>query len=84
MGQAITITNLEYSAADLRRLMSRHKDGAVVRRLMALALILEGKSRTEAAQQSGMERQTLRDWVHRYNGEGLAGLFEVDPDYGTG
>jgi len=75
MGQAITITNLEYSAADLRRLMSRHKDGAVVRRLMALALILEGKSRTEAAQQSGMERQTLRDWVHRYNGEGLAGLF---------
>ena len=74
MGQAITITNLEYSAADLRRLMSQHKDGAVVRRLMALALILEGKSRTEAAQQSGMERQTLRDWVHRYNAEGVAGL----------
>lgn len=75
MGQAITITNLEYSAADLRRLMSRQKDGAVVRRLMALALILEGKSRTAAARQSGMERQTLRDWVHRYNAEGLAGLF---------
>jgi len=54
--------------------MSKEKDGAVVRRLMALALILEGKSRTEAAQQSGMERQTLRDWVHRYNAEGLAGL----------
>ena len=74
MGQAITITNLEYSAGDLRRLMSRQKDGAVVRRLMALALILEGKSRTEAAQHSGMERQTLRDWVHRYNAAGLAGL----------
>jgi transposase len=74
MGHAITITNVDYSAADLRRLMSKQKDGAVVRRLMALALILEGKSRTEAAEQSGMERQTLRDWVHRYNTEGVAGL----------
>ena len=74
MGQAITITNLDHSAADLRRLMSKQKDGAVVRRLMALSLILDGKSRSEAARQSGMERQTLRDWVHRYNTEGLAGL----------
>lgn len=74
MGQAITITNLDYSASDLRGLMSKEKDGAVVRRLLALALILEGKTRTEAAQQSGMERQTLRDWVHRYNAEGVAGL----------
>jgi transposase len=74
MGQAITITNLDHSATDLRRLMSKEKDGAVVRRLLALALILEGKSRTEAAEQSGMERQTLRDWVHRYNAEGVAGL----------
>jgi transposase len=74
MTRAITITNLEYTAADLRRLMSKHKDGQIVRRLLALALILEGKSRTEAAQQSGMERQTLRDWVHRYNAEGLPGL----------
>jgi transposase len=74
MGQPIEITNLEYSASDLRRLASREKDGQVVRRLLALALILEGHSRTEAAQMSGMDRQTLRDWVHRYNAEGLAGL----------
>ncbi len=74
MSRAIAITNLAYSAADLRRLMSKEKDGQVVRRLLALALILEGWSRTEAAQQSGMERQTLRDWVHRYNAEGVAGL----------
>jgi len=74
MSQAIAITNLDYSAADLRRLMSKEKDGQVVRRLLALALILEGWSRTAAAQQSGMERQTLRDWVHRYNAEGVAGL----------
>jgi len=74
MTRAIAVTNLAYSAADLRRLMSKHKDGRVVRRLLALALILEGNSRTEAAQMSGMERQTLRDWVHRYNAEGLSGL----------
>jgi transposase len=74
MGRAIAVRNEEYSAADLRRLMSKQKDGRVVRRLLALVLILEGHSRTEAARQSGMERQTLRDWVHRDNAEGLAGL----------
>jgi transposase len=74
MSQAIAVTNAENSAADLRRLMSKQKDGRVACRLLALALILEGHSRTEAARQSGMERQTLRDWVHRYNAEGLAGL----------
>lgn len=74
MGQAILITNLEHSAADLRRLMSKEKDGQVVRRLLAIALILEGHSRTQAAEMSGMERQTLRDWVHRYNAAGVAGL----------
>jgi transposase len=42
--------------------------------MLALALILEGRTRTEAAMICGMERQTLRDWVHRYNAEGLAGL----------
>jgi transposase len=42
--------------------------------MLALALILEGRSRTEAARACGMDRQTLRDWVHRYNDEGLSGL----------
>jgi transposase len=42
--------------------------------MLALALVLEGASRTEAARAAGMDRQTLRDWVHRYNAEGLAGL----------
>lgn len=74
MGEAITITNLDHSAAELRQLAARSKDGPVVRRLLALALLLEGKSRTEAAMQNGMQRQTLRDWVHRYNAEGVAGL----------
>ena len=41
---------------------------------LALVLVLEGSSREEAARHAGMDRQTLRDWVHRYNAEGLAGL----------
>ncbi len=37
-------------------------------------VVLEGASRSDAARACGMDRQTLRDWVHRYNAEGLAGL----------
>jgi transposase-like protein len=47
---------------------------AVVRRLLALALVLEGHSRARAAETCGMDRQTLRDWVHRYNEQGIDGL----------
>ena len=50
------------------------RDGHVARRLLALALVLEGANRAEAARLCGMDRQTLRDWVHRYNDEGLDGL----------
>jgi transposase len=74
MGKAITITNLDHSAEELRDLAAKTKDGQVVRRLLALAMVLEDESRTEAATRSGMQRQTLRDWVHRYNAEGVAGL----------
>ncbi len=48
--------------------------GSRTRRMLALALVREGASRTDAAQAAGMDRQTLRDWVHRYNAEGFAGL----------
>ena len=44
--------------------------------MLAIALLLEGYSRDQAARQSGMDRQTLRDWAHRYNAEGIAGLFD--------
>jgi hypothetical protein len=50
--------------------------------MLALALVLEGASRTDAAQAAGMDRQTLRDWVHRYNDEGLAGLSDRHGDFG--
>jgi transposase len=42
--------------------------------MLAIALVLEGHSRGDAARQCAMDRQTLRDWVHRFNAEGLAGL----------
>ena len=71
---AISITRADHTATGLRNEASRMRDGASARRMLALALVLEGKSRTEAAISCGMDRQTLRDWVHRYNAEGLAGL----------
>jgi transposase len=74
MGQPIEITRTDLSAAALRALAAKTNDGAVVRRLLALALVLEGRCRDEAASQNGMTRQTLRDWVHRYNAEGVTGL----------
>src|ERR671910_1109451 len=75
MGLPLAIrTDLE--AAQLRRLARRERDGRVSSRLMALANVLEGRSREAAARAAGMDRQTLRDWVHRYNAEGLAGLHD--------
>ena len=70
----VGITRHELGAGDLRREARRCRDGAASRRMLALALVLEGASREEAARAAGMDRQTLRDWVHRYNAEGLAGL----------
>ena len=49
-------------------------DSSVARRLLALALVLDGRTREDAARSAGMDRQTLCDWVHRYNADGLAGL----------
>lgn len=74
MGRPIEITRYEHSATALRELAARERDGAVVRRLLGIALILEGHPREEAARFSGMDRQTLRDWAHRYNADGVAGL----------
>ena len=76
---AVSITRGELDAAGLRREASLSKDGPAARRMLALALVLEGRSRTEAASTCGMDRQTLRDWVHRYNLEGLAGLTDRRP-----
>lgn len=76
MGAPLAITRGDMDAAGLRRAASRCRDGSAARRMLALALILEGKSRAEAAQMTGMDRQTLRDWVPRFNAHGLAGLHD--------
>jgi len=70
----IAITRTDLDATDLRVAATRCKDVAASRRMLALALVLEGRNRAEAARAAGMDRQTLRDWVHRYNEQGLAGL----------
>ena len=70
----IAITRTDLDAAGLRRAAARSKEVTISRRLLALALVLDGGSRAEAARAAGMDRQTLRDWVHRYNEQGLAGL----------
>ena len=74
MSAPLEITRTDYTAEELRGLCARCSDGAQVRRILALAMVLEGRARTEAAELNGMDRQTLRDWVHRYNAGGIRGL----------
>lgn len=64
----------ELSAAELRVAAKREKDPRVARRLLAIANALDGMSRELAARLVGMGRQALRDWVVRYNTDGIAGL----------
>ena len=74
MGAAVSINRLDLTASELRKAASGEKDSAAARRILALALVLDGVDRKTAAETCGMDRQTLRDWVHRYNAAGLAGL----------
>jgi transposase len=64
----------DIAACDLRRQVRLERDGRVASRLLALAAVLDGVSREQAARIGGMDRQTLRDWVHRYNEGGVASL----------
>jgi transposase len=77
MGGAVAITRVDLTAAQLRAAAGREKDGSAARRMLALAMVLDGAERKSAAETCGMDRQTLRDWVHRYNAEGLRGLHDV-------
>ena len=73
MGAPLAIrTDME--AAALRRLARRESDGRVAARLIALADALDGMSRGAAARAAGMDRQTPRDWVIRFDAEGVDGL----------
>jgi transposase len=79
MAVGVKIRRTDLDAAGLRRAAARSRDGDAARRMLALALVLDGHSRTQAAELCGMDRQTLRDWVHRYNDLGLGGLSDRPP-----
>jgi transposase len=74
MSAAVVITRTEHTAAELRVIATKSKEPAQTRRLLAIAMVLEGSSRLDAARRAGMDRQTLRDWIHRYNASGIEAL----------
>ena len=82
---AVAITRQDVSVGDLRREAGRTRDAKAARRMLAIACVMEGQSREDAAECCGveprgspdMDRQTLRDWVHRFNADGLAGLSDL-------
>lgn len=78
MGAAVGLRR-DFGADDLRRLAARAKDADQARRLLALAAVHDGMNRSEAARIGGMDRQTLRDWVHRFNQHGPDGLIDIKP-----
>lgn len=72
MGRPIPLRP-DYNAARLRRIARDSKDADQVRRLLSLALIYDGGSRTEAAEAGGVGLQVVRDWVLRFNANGAGG-----------
>src|SRR5271157_4226094 len=72
----VAITRTDMSAADLRTSAKQAGDAKQASRILAIAMVLDGFSREEAARLCGMDRQTLRDWVHSYNKEGVDGLLD--------
>jgi putative transposase len=75
MGTAIRLRS-DYSADDLRGLARASDDAAQTRRLLALAMIYDGCSRSMAAKTGGVGLQIIRDWVLRFNDQGPAGLHD--------
>jgi transposase len=73
MPSAVSVRT-DFSAGELRRLAATTKNANQSRRLLSIAAALDGMNRTEAARIGGMDRQTLRDWVHRFNERGPEGL----------
>src|SRR5438477_4106481 len=78
MSAAISVRD-DFEAEELRVLAGRVKDANQARRLLAIAAVYEGMDREEAARIGGMDRQTLRDWVHRFNDQGPDGLINIKP-----
>ena len=69
----------DFDAVDVRGLARKASDPDQVRRLLAIAAVYDGMNRAEAASIGGMDRQSLRDWVHRFNADGPEGLHDRKP-----
>jgi transposase len=67
----------DFSPGELRGLAKGSRDAKQSRRLLSLAAVVEGMNRADAARIGGMDRQTLRDWVHRFNEAGPDGLLDA-------
>lgn len=73
MGTALNIRQ-DFTADDLRRLARQSRDADWSRRLLALSVIYDGGSRSQAASMGGVGLQIIRDWVERFNQQGPDGL----------
>jgi transposase len=76
MGRAVAV-RWDFTAEELRELAKRTRNAAQARRMLSIAAVLDGASRAEAARIGGMDRQTLRDWVIRFNEQGPDGLISI-------
>ncbi len=74
---SVAITRDDLSSAALRAVAAGTGDAKQARRLLAVAMVLDGHPRLLAAQAGGMDRQILRDWVRRYNAQGVDGRCDV-------
>lgn len=75
----MNIRRTEHSSRDLRKMSRSARTPKAARRMLAIANVLDGMSREMASRLAGMDRQTLCDWVHRYNDEGVEGLYGRKP-----
>jgi len=78
MAAAVALRS-DFTGTDLRRLARSTEDAKQVRRLLALAAIYDGASRSDAARIGDVGLQIVRDWVMRFNAEGPAGLVDRKP-----
>lgn len=76
MARAVEVTRRDRSSKDLRKMSGRMRTPEATCRTLAIANVLDGMSREMAARLAGLDRQSLRDWVHRYNAEGAEGLYD--------
>ena len=76
MGRAIVVRT-DFTSGEVRRFAKGARDAGQARRLLAIAAVLDGASREDAAKIGGMDRQTLRDWVIRFNEQGPDGLVNI-------